>query len=375
MQFSNRSTKLTSSPLYVFFRKVKAAEAAGQKIISLGVGEPYYNTPDAIKSAGIKAIEENKTHYNPSVGSMDLRRALAEKYGVTAEEVAVSSGAKPFLGSVFWSLVDEGDSVFMAGPYYPPFFQIAESCGGKVVVIDTKPAGFKLTAELLEKSLHENHTEKKKHLIISSPNNPAGTVYEKAELKKIVELCERENVTVISDECYVAYSSDKSFTVREFSDQVIAINSFSKAYAMTGWRVGYVVGPKALIETLGRFLDCYVGNPCSIADAAAVEALKQPTVPDFNEQRQIIHAWLTERGIAYSESEGGIFIFPDFSLVMERLGIKDSVELASYFLEKAEVAATPGVSFGENYDTHLRLSYCLKPEVLCEGLDKLSAVI
>jgi len=126
MQISKRALKLTSSPLYVFAKKVKEQEALGREIISLGLGEPYYDTPEIIKQAGIEAIQKDKTHYNPAQGSMALRKKIAEKYSVGVECVSVSSGAKPFLGSIFWSLVDDGDLVFAAGPYYPPFFQIAQ---------------------------------------------------------------------------------------------------------------------------------------------------------------------------------------------------------------------------------------------------------
>lgn len=376
MQFSKRSDKLTSSPLYVFFRKVKDEEAKGRAIISLGVGEPYYDTPEIIKEAGIAAIRANKTHYNPATGSAALKKAIAAKYGVTPEQVATSNGAKPFLGSVFWSLIDEGDIVYMAAPFYPPFFQIAESCGARVELIDTSKDDLQLTAENLGRAIEKNKGHKGKSvIIISSPNNPSGVVYDQVELKKIVELCEANNVTIVSDECYNALSADPDFTLRQFSDQVIVINSFSKAYAMTGWRLGYLVCPKELAVVIGRFLDNYIGCASSISDAAAVEAIKQPPVLDFREQREIIHGWLDQEGIEYSPSTGGIFVFPNFASVMAKRGIANSVDLASFFLEQASVATTPGVSFGDNFDTYLRISYCIQPERLKEALIVLSLAI
>lgn len=376
MEFSKRSQKLTSSPLYVFFRKVKEEEAKGRQIISLGVGEPYYDTPEIIKEAGITAIRTNKTHYNPATGSAQLKLAIADKYGVTPDEVATSSGAKPFLGSVFWSLIDEGDIVYMAAPFYPPFFQIAESCGARVELIDTSKDGLQLTAENLQIAIAKNSGHQGKSvIIISSPNNPTGVVYGKPELKKIVDVCVANDITIVSDECYNALSADPNFTLREYNDQVIVINSFSKAYAMTGWRLGYLVCPKDLAVVIGRFLDNYIGCASSISDAAAVEAIKQPPVPDFSEQREMIHAWLETEMITYSPSTGGIFVFPDFSSVMKRRGIANSVELASFFLERASVATTPGVSFGDNFDTYLRISYCIEPGRLKEALKALSLAI
>lgn len=376
-QISKRATNLTSSPLYVFAKKVKEQEAKGRKIISLGLGEPYYDTPEIIKQAGIEAIKNDKTHYNPAQGSMMLRKKIAEKYGVEVECVSVSTGAKPFLGSILWSLVDDGDLVFMTGPYYPPFFQIAQSCGGKVVLIDTKPTDFQLKADVLDEIFANNNTaEKKSFIIINSPNNPSGVTYEKDELEKIVAVCKKNNVTIISDECYSNFSPDPQFSLRQFNPEIIVINSLSKSHAMTGWRIGYAICPSDLNVAIGRFLENYIGCPSSISDAAAVVALEsESTLPDLIEQREIVHSWLSKMKISYAKSTGGIFIFPDFVDVMEKLNLKNSVELATYFLEKAGVATTPGISFGEKYDTHLRLSYCIKPDELKLALQELEKVI
>lgn len=376
MKFSKRSEFLTSSPLYVFAKKVKEFEAQGREVISLGLGEPYYDTPNGTKLAGIKAIENNKTHYNPAMGSMELRKAIAQKHNASVENVAVSSGAKPFLGSIFWSLLDEGDLVFMASPYYPPFAQIIRSCGGEIVYVDTKPADFQLTASLLQEEISKQDMENRSaYIIINSPNNPTGTTYEKEELRKIVELCKENNITIISDECYASFSPNPEFSLREFSDDIIVINSLSKSHAMTGWRIGYVVCPANLAVVVGRFLENYIGCPSSISDAAAVTALNGETLPDFVEQRKIVHVWLDGMKIPYAKSTGGIFIFPDFSAVMKKNNIANSVDLATYFLENAGVAMTPGVSFGEKYDTHLRISYCIEVNVLKVALEKLEKVI
>ncbi|NTW22776.1 aminotransferase class I/II-fold pyridoxal phosphate-dependent enzyme [Candidatus Falkowbacteria bacterium] len=376
MKFSKRSTHLVSSSLYVFFRKVKEQEALGKKIISLGVGEPYQDTPEPIKEAGIAAIKANKTRYNTASGSMALRQALAKKYDVAPEQVALASGAKPFLGSIMWSVIDEGDIIFMAGPVYPPFFQIAESNGARVVLIDTKPNGFKMTLAALEKAyLDAELSGHAAHILLNSPNNPTGVAYDRAELEKIVSFCRERNMTIISDECYNNFSADPDFTVRQLDDQAIIINSFSKTYAMTGWRLGYAIMPQDLAVVVGRYLDNYLGCASSIADAAAMTALETEPLADFTEQRDMIHTWLDKHGIPYAPSTGGIFVFPDFAPIMAKKGIADSTGLASYFLEQAEVAATPGSAFGEAYDTHLRLSYCIRPEELRLALERLDAVI
>jgi aspartate/methionine/tyrosine aminotransferase len=376
MKFSKRSNFLTSSPLYVFAKKVKELEAQGKEIVSLGLGEPYYDTPEEIKLAGIEAIKNNKTHYNPAAGTMALRQAIAKKHGTTPDRVSVSSGAKSFLGSIFWSLLDEGDLVFMATPYYPPFAQIIESCGGKIIQVDTKAKDFQLTSETLQKEIdQQDFSGKSAFIIINSPNNPTGVTYEKEELKKIVSLCQKNSITIISDECYSNFSPDPDFSLRQFSDEIIVINSLSKSHAMTGWRIGYAVCPVELNVVVGRFLENYIGCPSSISDAAAIAALNAESLPDFHEQRTIMHAWLTKMGISFTESTGGIFIFPDFSNIMKEKGIANSVDLATFFLEKGGVATTPGISFGEKYDTHLRLTYCIKVDVLKLALEKLEKVI
>lgn len=376
LKISKKAQKLTSSPLYVFFRKVKERESAGEKIISLGVGEPYNDTPNEIKKAGIDAINNNKTRYNPAAGSIDLRKKLAVKYGVGIENVSVSSGAKPFLAFVFMSLLDDGDVVLMAAPFYPPFVQIVESCGGNVELIETRKNNFQLTLETVRDSATKHlHGDKKIHLLLNSPNNPTGATYNEIELRKIVEWCQENDVVVISDECYSNFSSNKDFTVRNFSNEVIVINSFSKTYAMTGWRVGYVICPQELNVVIGRYLDSYLGCASSIADAAAVTAMDQPPLDDFISQRQLVHDWLKLNDIDYVESTGGIFIFPDFSKFMKSKNIKNSTDLATYFLEKAGVATTPGISFGNEYDTHLRLSYCVKMDELELALEKMKSVL
>jgi aspartate aminotransferase len=376
MKFSKRSQMLTSSPLYVFAKRVKEEEAKGREVISLGLGEPYNDTPEEIKEAGIEAIKANKTHYNPAMGSMNLRKVIAEKYKVEVERVAVSSGAKPFLGSIFWSLLDEGDIVFLAGPYYPPFVQIIESCGGKAVLIDTKPASFQFTVENVAEAIESiDENVGKMHLLINSPNNPTGVSYAKDELKKIVLLCQEKNVTIISDECYGNFSSNPYFTMREFDDQIIVVNSLSKSYAMTGWRVGFAICPVELNVVVGRFLENYIGCPSSISDWASIKAFQTKPITDFTEQRELIHAWLEKNEISFVPSTGGIFVFPDFESVMQRKKIGSSVDLATYFLEQAGVATTPGISFGEKYDTHLRMTYCIEIEKLQSALEKLDKVI
>lgn len=375
-KFSKRSTKLVSSPLYVFFKKVKEQEALGRQIISLGVGEPSQDTPEAIKQAGIEAIKSNQTHYNPATGSTALKQALAARYQVSTDQVVISSGAKPFLSSIIWSLLDEGDVMFMAGPYYPPFMQIAQSCGAEVVLVDTKPAEFQLTKTLLEQAYNGvDLTGRSGFIIINSPNNPTGVDYDLTALTELVEFCQAKHLTIISDECYSNFSPAPSFSLRQLDENIIVINSFSKTYAMTGWRVGYAILPTDLSLVVGRYLENYLGCASSISDAAALVALKTEPLADFIEQRTMIHAWLEQHQIPHVKSTGGIFIFPDFAPVMAKQGITNSIDLATYFLEQASVATTPGSSFGAAYDTHLRLSYCIEIAELQRALDKLGEII
>lgn len=370
--FSKRSSMINPSPLKEFFKRVKEAERKNGDILSLGIGDLNLDTPGKIKKEAIKAIKSNRTHYVPESGSADLKEAIAEKYGCKSGEVIISSGAKPVIGAVLWSIIDKNDAVLVPSPYYPPFVEVLRSLEAGVVFIDTKKDGFQLSAKNIEQSIKRSG-KTPKALIINSPNNPTGIEYKKTELEKIIELGEKHGFVIISDECYSHYSSDHDFTLRDLSSDVIAINSVSKTYAMTGWRIGWGVMPEEIARRATLYLENYIGCPNSIAERAAIKALSGNGADDFRRQRKALFDWLDKMGARHPMAESGIYAFADFSKYIDGKKIKNSSDLAEYLLQKG-IAVTPGKAFG-NYPNHLRLSYCVDETYLNRAISRMEEAL
>lgn len=365
---SDRAKKLTESPLQQFFARVKAMEAEGKNIISLGVGEPYNNTPWRIKIAGIMAILKNMTGYLPAVGPLGLRKVLADRYDVRGSNVVISHGAKTTLSAVLWSTINPGDQVLVLAPYYPPFLQVVESCGGNVVLVNTKQKGFLTLAEKIERTIIENDV-KPKILLLNSPNNPTGDEYPQKDLQRITKLSKKHGFTVIADECYSHFSQNPNFNFRQICPDAIVIGSCSKTYSMPGWRVGWGIMSAKLASSVRLFLENYIGSPNSISVAAATEALHGKGIHGFEKQRQMVYDWLDTMKIPYQKSTGGFYVFADFSKYTKIAGT--SVVLAEYLLNFG-VAITPGVAFGKSFDSFLRISFCVKERKLKKALGNLA---
>ena len=373
IKFSQRSSALSPSPLKEFFKRVKEMERKGQDILSLGIGDLTVNTDEKIKEAAVSAIRNNKTHYVPESGSYDLKKVISEKCACLPGEVVVSSGAKTVIAAIFWSLLDKGDEILIPSPYYPPFCEVAKSLGAKIKLVEMINDGFYLTAKNLEKSIKKGKTTPKV-LIINSPNNPTGIEYDKAELRKIVSLSKKYGFIIISDECYGNYSKGRGFSLRKFSKDVVVINSVSKTYAMTGFRIGWGIMPEELAKKVTLYLENYVGCPNSIAEQASIMALKGKCVRDFDVQREMIISWLSRLGIKTPKMDSGLYVFADFSPFISRQSkIKNSSDLAEYFLSRG-VAVTPGTAFGR-YPKHLRVSYCVDPKYLKRALARLEEAL
>lgn len=400
---SKKAQQLKISPLYYFFNEVKKREANGERIINLGVGLPYHDTPLDVKEAGIKAVKEGKTKYTPASGVFELKKAIAEKFkkeglNYDTAEIVISSGAKPLLAAAQWAVIDPGDKVIIPSPYYPPFVEIAKQMGGEVVLADrlARAGGvlgdFGIT--ILNPPLAGG--EALKLLIFNSPNNPTGKVYNREELEEIAKFAVDNDLWVISDECY----SDFVYTppacagrlrpsreakhlsmasLPDMKERTIVIRSFSKSYAMTGWRVGYAAGPVDVIKKISMYLDNFIGCASSISQYAALAALKDDGFTEkmrgeLDENRKILIEWLDKRGIEYIYPEGAFYVFLKYANLRE-LDIhtpypsqegRKSVEFALGLLEKG-VAVTPGVAFGD-YDDYIRISYSVEREKLEEAL-------
>jgi aspartate/methionine/tyrosine aminotransferase len=247
---------------------------------------------------------------------------------------------------------------------------VIKSLGGQPQLVDTRNNDFELSLNLIKKFLST-----KKHFpkiaIINTPNNPTGVEYEQDEVVKVVGWLEENDVIVIADECYSCFSSDPNFTVRLFSKSAIAIDTVSKGYAMPGWRIGWGVMPKEIANAVKLFLDNHIGCPCSISERAALKALGETFIKPYHQQRKMLADWLDQENIPFTRTNGGIYLFPDFSAYTKKVG--GSVKLAEIFLEDG-VAITPGTAFG-NFEGYMRISFCVPPAKLNTALEKMSATI
>ena len=361
---------------------MKAIElrAQGRDIISLGFGEPDFDTPDHIKDAAIDAIRQGKTKYPPVDGTRELKSAIVRKFQTEnqlefdANQIIVSNGAKQSLSNLLISLLNPGDEVILPAPYwvsYPDMIKLAE--GQPVILNATADNDFKITAKQLEASI----TDQTRLLIINSPSNPTGKVYTGDEYRELAEvLIEYPKVMIVCDDIYEhIYWGEKPFQTflnacPELAGRTVIINGVSKAYAMTGWRIGYAAGPQEMITAMRKVQGQSTSGACSISQAAATAALEgsQDCVADMRTAYKSRYEYLLDalnaiEGIECEDCDGAFYALPSFKSIIERMDdIRDDVELASWLLEHAGVAMVPGTAFGA--PGHLRLSFATSMENL-----------
>jgi len=369
-------------PAATIMVSMKATElrAQGRDIISLGFGEPDFDTPDHIKEAAIDAIWKGKTKYPPVDGIPELKNAISKKFrnenqlDFAIDQIIVSNGAKQSLSNLLISLLNPGDEVILPAPYwvsYPDMIKLAE--GLPVILNATAENEFKITAKQLESSI----TDETRLLIINSPSNPTGKVYSQEEYRELAKvLMEYPKVMIVCDDIYEhIYWGEKPYQTLlnvcpELTDRTIIINGVSKAYAMTGWRIGYAVGPREMITAMRKVQGQSTSGACSISQAAATAALEGPQdcitrmrTEYKNRYEYLLKALNDIDGIECEDCDGAFYAFPSFKPVIERMdNIRDDVELASWMLEHAGVAMVPGTAFGA--PGHLRLSYATSMENL-----------
>jgi len=377
----NRRVKdIVGSTTLAITARAKQLQAEGHDVVNFGAGEPDFDTPDFIKQAAIKAIENGFTKYTPSIGTQDLREAIAAKFqkdnGLVYKpnQIVVSCGAKHSLFNIIQVLVDDGDEVIFQSPYWVSYPEMVKAAGGKAVIIPTDAAtAFKITPDLLKKYI----TPKTKVLIINSPSNPTGVMYHKEELARIAEICVAHKIYVISDEIYEKLIYDNNvFTSiaslgREIFDLTLTVNGVSKAYAMTGWRIGYAAGAVEIMEYIKKYQDHSTSNPTSISQAAALEALKasQETTAQmcaiFKKRRDLMLQCLDRiTALSYIRPEGAFYVFCDFSKV------GDATVIAKQMLDEVKVAGIPGDGFGAcNY---IRFSFATSEARIQEGIARVA---
>lgn len=389
MILSRKAEEIAPSLTLEITAKAKKMKADGIDVVGFGAGEPDFNTPVNIQEAAIKAIKEGKTKYTATPGIAELKDAIVNKFkndndlSYDASQIIVSTGAKQCLANVFGAILNPGDEVLIPVPYWVSYPELVKLADGKPVFVNTKEENsFKYTIENLEKSV----TDKTKALILNSPNNPTGTVYNKAELQTIADFAKKHDLIIVSDEIYekLIYSNDKHVSIASLSEdaykRTIVINGVSKAYAMTGWRIGYAAGDKKIIKLMTNIQSHMTSNPNSIAQYASVEALVgeqkevEAMIVEFKKRRDFMVERVNKiNGLSCIKPEGAFYVMVNISKILGKevdgKVIKSSLEFASLLLEKEKVAAVPGVAFG--VDEFVRLSYATSMENIIKGLDRI----
>ena len=387
-KLSERLNRLAPSATLAMSQKSSEMKAQGIDVINLSVGEPDFNTPDHIKTAAKEAIDENYSKYSPVPGYPDLRKAIVDKLhrenqlDYEVAEILVSNGAKQSVCNTLMALVDEGDEVIIPAPYWVSYPQMVKLAGGNPTIVKTGFAQeFKISPEQLEAAI----TPKTKVIILCSPSNPTGSVYSQSELEGLAHvILKHEDLYVIADEIYehINYVG-KHESIAQFpgmKERTIIVNGISKAYAMTGWRIGYIAAPEWIVKGCNKLQGQYTSGPCSISQRAAIDAYTQSQAcveemrQAFQRRRDLIVKLAKDiHGLEVIEPKGAFYIFPKcnyfFGKSTDGYYIKNSTDLSMYLLEKAHVATVGGDAFGE--PNCLRMSYATSDENIQEALRRI----
>lgn len=391
ISLSNRIQRVKPSPTLAVTALANQLRAEGRDVIGLAAGEPDFDTPDYIKKAAIDAINKGYTKYTAVDGTAGLKQAIINKFkrengfDFAADQILVSVGGKQAFYNLCQTLLNEGDEVIIPAPYwvsYPDIVKLADAT--PVIVEGDISQEFKITPEQLQQAI----TDKTKLVIINSPSNPSGKAYTKAELKALGEvLLKHPNIVVMTDDIYehIVWTDEGFVNILnacpELVDQTVVINGVSKAYSMTGWRIGYSGGPVDIIKGMKKIQSQSTSNPTSIAQYAAQAALEgdqsflKGMCDVFKQRHDYVYKTLDAMdGVICPSSDGTFYSFPSFHAVIKRMdGIEDDVQLAQLILEKADVALVPGSAFG--LSGHLRLSYATDMDSLEKALDRIKQTI
>jgi aspartate aminotransferase len=380
MDLSSNAAQLTPSLTLAIDSKAKAMRAEGIDVCGFGAGEPDFDTPEHIKEAAIKALQEGFTKYTPSAGLPELRTAISEKFSkdngidYKPNQVVVSNGAKQSCYNAILACCEPGDEVIIPAPYWLSYPDMVKLVGAEPVIVQTKASNsYKMTAEEFENAM----TPRTKMVILNSPGNPTGSVYTREELEALVEVALTEDIFILSDEIYEKLIYDDASHVsvaslsKEAYDLTITINGFSKAYAMTGWRLGYLGAPDHIAKVIDSLQSHSTSGPNSFAQKGAVAALKgsQQCVTDMRDEFNVRREYMFERlaaipNVTTVKPLGAFYMLADIS----KFGLS-STNFADRLLSKAEVAVVPGIAFGD--DKTVRLSYATDLETIKTGLDRI----
>jgi aspartate aminotransferase len=383
LKLTERINRIEPSATMAVVAEADKLRQQGIDVVDFGAGEPHFATPQHIKDAGIAAIQGNFTKYTAVSGTTELRDAIVQRHTADfdsdyrREGVIASTGGKQALFNAVQVLVDHGDEVILPVPYWVSFKDIVRYAGGDCVLLETNEAqGFRVTAAMIERLV----TPRTKLIILNSPCNPSGAVMSPEELTEVVRLAHERGIWVLSDECYVYLNyTPKNFSIgslREYRERMVIIGSLSKTYAMTGWRLGYALGPSAVVSALNKLQSQSTSNPTSIVQKAAVAALKGPQqcVTDMraeyiNLRDHVVKGLRAIPGVKCTLPEGAFYTYPNVSAFFGRGGVKSASELAGRLLREAHVATVPGEGFGTR--DHIRVSYATTVVELDRGLERL----
>lgn len=392
LEFSDRLNNMEESATLAMSRLSRELKAQGKDIISLSLGEPDFHTPQFIKDAAVEAMNQNFTTYTPVPGYDDLREAIANKFkrdnglNYSKTQIVVSTGAKQSLANVILSVIGAGDEVIIPAPYWVSYIEIVKLAEGNPKVVEAGiDSDFKITAEQLEKAI----TPKTKMIIFSTPCNPSGSVYSKEELKSLAQvIAKHPKIVVIADEIYEHINFvGKHESLAQFEEvynQVVTVNGVSKAWAMTGWRIGYIGAPQSIADACTKMQGQFTSGTCSIAQKAALAAVNaDPTVlkdmiAAFKGRRDLVLTKLREiNGVKVNVPEGAFYVFPDISSYFGKsyngTTVNDSSDLCMYLLAEAQVALVSGDAFGD--PNCIRISYATSKEVLTEALFRVKTAL
>ena len=388
---SNNLKRIKPSPTIAVTQKAKELKASGKDIIGLGAGEPDFDTPDNIKQAAIKAIKEGDTKYTAVDGTPKLKNAIVKKFkrennlDYQIDQITVGTGGKQVIYNAMMATLNEGDEVIIPAPYWVSYPDIVLLAGGKPVILEcNEKQGFKINPSELEKSI----TKKTKWIILNSPSNPTGACYSEKDIKEIGKILEKHShVFILSDDIYehVIYGNFEFFTIAQIDnlkDRVLTMNGVSKAYSMTGWRIGYAAGPKEIIKAIAKIQSQSTTNPSSISQAAAVEALNgvqyfiKERAISFRERRDfVVNALNAIEGIECLNPDGAFYVFPSCKGLIGKKDskgkeIKKDTDFVQSLLENNGIAVVQGSAFG--LEGFFRISYATSMENLKKALEKIS---
>ncbi|OGP33824.1 MAG: aspartate aminotransferase [Deltaproteobacteria bacterium GWC2_65_14] len=394
MKLADRVGKIQPSPTLAITSKAKAMKAQGIDVVGFGAGEPDFDTPDHIKAAAKKALDEGYTKYTPVPGSPELKDAILAKLSrdnglsYKRENIIVSVGAKHSIYNVAQAAWQKGDEILIPAPYWVSYPDIALLADATPVILETgQKNGFKVTPKQLDKAI----TKRTKCFVLNSPSNPTGAAYTKDELKGLAEVIVQRDITVLSDEIYekLVYDGFQFASIASFGEEIrkrtILVNGLSKAYSMTGWRIGYVAADKDLVAAMNNIQSQSTSNPVSFCDKASVEALNgsqeflKGWVAEFDKRRRYIVDRLNKiPGVSCLLPLGAFYVFPNFSGAYGKKTpagkkIGGSSDLAAYLLDDHKVASVPGVAFGD--DACQRLSYATSMKNIEKGIDRIEQAV